>query len=169
MKIDDSRARYDFRNTYLSALGYRCYKEYLASDDWKTIRNSILCGHTAVCVLCENIAQVVHHLKYDPSVLLGLWNHYLVPLCHKCHNVIEVDGDTKNSHQQANTRFFVALRANRTKSGREWERAHYAAIKSSNKDGSRERNAKMVTAIINENWQELRELWVDRLNKKETP
>jgi hypothetical protein len=81
---------YRKRDEVLSELGYRSYQEYLDSDDWKVIKNRVL-KDFPTCLACNKPSQVVHHVKYSASVLLGLEDIYLASLCHKCHELIEVD------------------------------------------------------------------------------
>lgn len=119
---DKVRERYTRRNDLLKQLGYLSYRDYLASEDWKKIRREVLELGSA-CVMCERPAQVVHHVKYDMYVLLGLDYSRLAPLCHRCHEKIEVDGDTKRRMGTANVMLFAAAR--RTKHGRAWCEAYY--------------------------------------------
>jgi len=92
---------YEDRKEFLSALGYTSYPEYLASDDWKKIRERKLYKHPT-CLICPNDATHVHHMSYVVAVLLGLKNELLVSLCETCHSRIEFDGKRKRSLEEAN-------------------------------------------------------------------
>lgn len=93
---------YERRNGRLSDLGYAGYQEYLASDDWKAIRDRKLAKHPR-CLICPGAASQVHHLDYGPDTLLGLVPSSLVSLCRECHRWIEFDGDgRKRTLREAN-------------------------------------------------------------------
>ena len=97
---------YHERNDRLSALGYVRYQDYLKSDDWKRIRDKKLAHHRD-CKLCRGPSQVVHHVDYRYDTLLGLCPLMLVPLCHRCHERIEVCPDgRKRSLDEANAELF---------------------------------------------------------------
>jgi hypothetical protein len=110
--------KYDRRARVLQKLGYRSYREYLASDDWKAIRSRVLATAKG-CLLCDRPAAVVHHVKYSEPVLLGLDDARLAPLCHQCHESLEIDADGhKTRMSTANTGLFT--RARSTERGRAW-------------------------------------------------
>lgn len=98
------------RNENLSELGYESYRQYLASDDWKRIRESRLKAHPA-CVLCVGTATELHHLDYTIVTLLGMVRKRLVPLCRDCHHGIEFDGDRKRDLMEANLDLIRKARA----------------------------------------------------------
>lgn len=60
--------RYEERKSVFSALGYRNYQEYLASDDWKAVRNQHL-ALNPTCVCCEAPATQVHYTACDENTL----------------------------------------------------------------------------------------------------
>lgn len=103
------RMPYMVRNEVLKALGYRTYKEYLASEDWKAIRASVL-DRFPFCICCESRSQVVHHLRYDSRTMLGINNANLAPLCHRCHETIEIDNGQKTTMGSANMLLFDLAR-----------------------------------------------------------
>jgi hypothetical protein len=92
---------YRRRNDKLSQLGYAGYAEYLKGDDWKRVREDKL-RRFPQCLLCERVANQVHHLDYSHEVLLGLRPQLLVTLCGDCHERIEFDGGEKRSLPEAN-------------------------------------------------------------------
>lgn len=103
------RMPYMVRNEVLKSIGYRTYKEYLASEDWKSLRKSIL-DRFVFCICCDSKAQVVHHLRYDSRTLLGINNANLAPLCHKCHEAIEIENGEKTRMGTANVLLFAMAR-----------------------------------------------------------
>ena len=84
---------YQQRTERLSTVGYANYQEYLASDDWRAIRERKLRRHP-YCLLCQAVACQVHHMDYHCGTLLGLRDHRLVTLCDKCHEGIELARDS---------------------------------------------------------------------------
>lgn len=63
------------------------YREYLASDLWKTIRARVLKRDNETCC-CGNRATQVHHREYSPAVMTGHNDAMLVSLCKPCHDWI---------------------------------------------------------------------------------
>ncbi len=96
---------YEKRNDKLLELGYTSYVAYLASDDWKKIRNRKLARYPH-CLLCGVPASQVHHLRYDYSTLLGFHDLFLVQLCSGCHKKIEFNGEKKRHLKDANRVLF---------------------------------------------------------------
>jgi hypothetical protein len=94
---------YSTRNELLIAFGYRTYKQYLKSDEWKAIRQRVFQQYSE-CICCDRAAEVVHHVKYDSATLLGLHTLNLAPLCRSCHERMEIDeSGEKGSLARANT------------------------------------------------------------------
>lgn len=62
-------------------------QEYLKSDEWKQLRQTIL-GAKPNCQCCKmNEASDVHHLVYKNIVDIKV-NTDLIPVCRTCHNFI---------------------------------------------------------------------------------
>jgi hypothetical protein len=121
------RQRYSRRNRLLSKLGYLGYRDYLKSDDWKRIRAEVM-ATDPLCILCERRAEVLHHSQYTVDVLLGLNNSRLAPLCHRCHERIEIDElGKKRSMSDANHILFAEATA--TASGMAWRTAYFGGCK----------------------------------------
>lgn len=78
------------RNSRLRELGYRSYREYINSDDWKSISREKL-AETPNCQRCGKKANQVHHTDYSFEVILGIDRTKLVSLCGACHRAIEFD------------------------------------------------------------------------------
>lgn len=93
---------YQDRNGRISELGYRSYREYLASPDWRAIRDSRLRDFPR-CLLCEKPACQVHHMDYGYPTLLGLIPALLVSLCDSCHECIEFADGHKRDLAAANS------------------------------------------------------------------
>ena len=117
---------YDRRKAMLSKLGYGSYAEYLASDAWKEIRSRVL-AQCPQCLMCDRPAAVVHHVKYFDTVLLGLQDSCLAPLCHDCHELIEVQHGKKTRMGTANCTLFEAAR--KTPQGRRWAAEYYKRLR----------------------------------------
>lgn len=60
-------------------------EEYLNSDEWKRLRETILNGKPD-CSLCGNDATEVHHMVYRNFVDTKVTD--LIPVCRECHNYI---------------------------------------------------------------------------------
>lgn len=115
---------YAERNEKLPYMGYATYREYLASDEWKSIRERRLARRPR-CLVCESAAVVVHHMSYDERTMLGLDGTYLVCLCHRCHERIEIDGvGGKRTLREAN----LELLSLATAAGRHGWVAHMRAM-----------------------------------------
>ena len=82
---------YQSRDLLLKELGYSSYSEYLRSDEWKSLRASVL-ARRKWCLVCDRIATELHHFSYDAPVMLGMCHDLLIPLCRKCHIDVEIDG-----------------------------------------------------------------------------
>jgi len=90
-----SRA-YKKRNKILKQrLGYSSYKEYLNSDLWYKLRTNVLKLNNYKCDICDAIANQVHHIDYKIATLRGEKLEKLIPLCQKCHKLIEFDNNKK--------------------------------------------------------------------------
>lgn len=62
-------------------------EEYLNSDEWKNLRNTILSAQPA-CQCCGNLATDVHHMVYRNIVDVKISD--LLPVCRSCHNELHV-------------------------------------------------------------------------------
>lgn len=101
---------YKCRNKKLSNLGYESYKEYLDSEDWKAIRSRVLDANRNCC-LCASPTKTVHHYCYLESVLLGLADEMLFPLCDNCHEAVEFNGEEKRSLEESQQALTDAFRS----------------------------------------------------------
>jgi len=109
---------YATRNELLIEFGYRTYKQYLKSDEWKAIRQRVFDQYSK-CICCDSAAEVVHHVKYDSATLLGLHILHLAPLCRSCHEQMEIDDSgEKAALARANTLMFDMARKKNPK--QEW-------------------------------------------------
>jgi hypothetical protein len=79
---------YAARDRELRRLGFGSYRDYLASDLWKGIRQRILARHPR-CFLCGDTAEQVHHGSYKRAALTGKDLRTLFSLCRACHESIE--------------------------------------------------------------------------------
>jgi len=96
--------RYKQRDEVLKSIGFSSYKEYLASNLWKSIRARVL-REFSTCQ-CGKPATQVHHRSYKKRYLLGRGKLRLAmkPICEDCHKQIEFDGDQKTSLGRANAK-----------------------------------------------------------------
>lgn len=62
-------------------------EEYLKSDEWKNLRQTIL-GSNPDCQCCGKSASDVHHLVYRNIVDIKISD--LIPVCRKCHDFIHL-------------------------------------------------------------------------------
>jgi hypothetical protein len=97
-KKNKLRAYFD-RNARLSELGYRSYREYIASDDWKKISREKR-EKVPLCERCGKKASQVHHTSYSFQVLLGIDTSGLVSLCDRCHEEIEFQITSGKKHKR---------------------------------------------------------------------
>lgn len=103
--------RYEYRNAALLELGFASYKEYLQSEYWHRIKEKLPLEEW-VCLFCLGEAQVLHHVRYDSWTLIGEDLECLAPLCHACHEAIEIDEGKKTTMEQANTQLFAGIYRN---------------------------------------------------------
>lgn len=105
-----SKQTYEDRNIIIKDMGYANYHDYLASPLWIEIRDRVYTEKGGKCIVCENIAQVIHHRGYGRDVLEGKTLSPLVPLCHKCHKNIEfTENDIKRSLNEVDAKLMVLL------------------------------------------------------------
>lgn len=84
-----NKPTYSARNILLGLLGYRDYRDYLASELWSEIRSAVLDRDDYSCRLCGEPTRIVHHIQYDVDTLLGDKFDNLVSLCDGCHTKVE--------------------------------------------------------------------------------
>lgn len=73
------------RNALLRWLGFSSYKKYLASDDFKLIKNRVWFRDGGECVKCHRPATQIRHLSYSLAVLTGEDITDAVCSCRDCH------------------------------------------------------------------------------------
>lgn len=105
----DAAVQYSQRNKKLQAMGYANYREYLASDLWRSIRSRIMTRDKAICRMCKAKATEVHHLRYTQRVLEGRSDKHLLALCRSCHEAAEFRGEEKVSPSESRLRVLEAL------------------------------------------------------------
>lgn len=79
----------------LRRLGFDNYRQYLASDLWKTIRRRVLERDGNLCATCGKEARHVHRRSYEYAALSGDSIDNLVSLCGGCHFSIELRSGRK--------------------------------------------------------------------------
>lgn len=108
------RRIYDARDGVLRSMGFRDYRDYLASPLWREIRARVL-RKRPECRLCGGTATQVHHTKYLKGDLYGTRLDNLIPLCGGCHRRIEFrdrDGLKLNT-KQATAKLKILVDRNR--------------------------------------------------------
>jgi hypothetical protein len=96
------RGGYIKRDGELSSIGFESYREYLDSDEWKSIRHEVL-SESGSCCMCNETASQVHHFSYEREVLIGLVRELLFPVCDDCHQLIEFSGGKKRTLRESQT------------------------------------------------------------------
>lgn len=103
---------YRERDVILKFMGFDSYESYRRSETWKRI-NARKRRKFPKCEVCESKTEVVHHISYCRSCLLGCRDWLLVCLCHKCHAEIEIDAEgNKRSLKKANKTLRKLMREN---------------------------------------------------------
>lgn len=74
------------------------YKDYLASDLWKSIRQRVLERDNHTCRICDEPAYTAHHSNYSGAVLAGRSLVALFAICNSCHKFIEFNQDGSKAH-----------------------------------------------------------------------
>lgn len=92
---------YAQRDMHLKSMGYRSYKEYLHSDLWNVIRQLVLMRDGGVCQCCGDVAEQVHHDRYDIEVLRGRNVKPLYAMCRKCHELVEFRDNAKRHYKSS--------------------------------------------------------------------
>ena len=119
---------YESRYKYLRYLGFKSYKEYLASDLWKEIRRKAFKCHGRECYLCDKPATELHHNRYSLKDLQGKRLKFIKPVCRQCHEEIEFKNGEKATVGQAKMAF-NRKRKHKTRAEREAQRKETAKRK----------------------------------------
>ena len=91
------------------------YEEYLHSELWHCLRNTVLNRDHYRCRICHKPASQVHHLDYSHTTMAGTRLHRLVAICHPCHKRISFDAQgRKRSTSAANRTFRNLVRKQRS-------------------------------------------------------
>lgn len=86
---------YKVRLEVLRRNGFKSYKQYLASDLWKSIRARVLERDEFKCKVCERKASQVHHLSYGDVTIRGERLDKMEAVCGRCHLRLEMKRGTK--------------------------------------------------------------------------
>lgn len=79
---------YRERDNNLVAMGFKNYRQYLASGLWRQIRARV----QGECLRCGRPRTCVHHASYDIETMKGERIDTLVPACRRCHEQAEKAG-----------------------------------------------------------------------------
>ena len=96
---------YARRLKHLRSLGFKSYPEYLKSDLWKRVRARVFLEKGQNCSLCANEATQVHHNRYHRNDLIGKKLSFLVPICRRCHELIEHENGKKLKHCEVRRKY----------------------------------------------------------------
>ena len=88
MRRDKPVAEYKERDRILRGIGFKDYRDYLASSTWAKIRTAKL-KRVPACEICHDMAIQVHHRTYSALNLLGHSNEGLLSVCRSCHWMLE--------------------------------------------------------------------------------
>lgn len=111
VRTPDTYTPYMNRDVFLYSLGFDSYKEYLASDLWKSIRERVYAKRGRQCTLCWRVARYLHHQSYAPAVLLGEDINPILPICYICHNLVEIDASGRKRPMGEVHKVFRKMRA----------------------------------------------------------
>jgi len=100
-----SGTTYASRDYLLPQLGFKTYRDYLASDLWHKIQARVYSARGKKCYLCGRDATELHHMRYHKDDLLGKNIKFIVPICHECHIYIEFNDGQKRSLSDVNILF----------------------------------------------------------------
>ena len=79
--------KYELFLESLKVSGYSSYKEYLASDEWKSSKDWYAkLGLPSTCLVCGCDRIELHHWRYEPIDRFEPW--HLIPLCSDHHEEI---------------------------------------------------------------------------------
>jgi len=81
---------FKIRADNLALLNYNSWPSYLASSNWKLIKDIVL-KNRKQCSFCFTPASLVHHSSFDIEVLLGKDLTKLHSVCSSCHSKCKVD------------------------------------------------------------------------------
>jgi hypothetical protein len=78
------------------------YEDYRKTKLWKQIKARIFLRDNNSCKRCGGAADHVHHISYDPVVMLGQDDSRLVALCSGCHEIVHFNssGVRRNQEEQ---------------------------------------------------------------------
>jgi hypothetical protein len=102
---------YRSRNAILRGLGFATYRDYLASDLWRTVRAAVFKVKGRACYLCGKPATELHHNRYHANDLTGKRLKFINPICRGCHEGIEFQGGEKVTLKKAASTFRKRRRA----------------------------------------------------------
>lgn len=77
------------------------YEDYRKTKLWKQIKARIFLRDNNSCKRCGGAADHVHHVSYDPVVMVGQDDSKLVALCSGCHNIVHFNSlDIKRNQEE---------------------------------------------------------------------
>lgn len=105
-----NKSFYETRRLALLELGFYSYHDYLISDLWMSIRESVMRQDDYTCLLCGDEATQVHHQLYEYDDLVGNRFDNLIAVCADCHHAIEFCGRTKRTGPSARRQCMKMMR-----------------------------------------------------------
>jgi len=98
------------KTSVLQWLNFADYSDYLDSELWKQIRESVFKIKGTTCCLCPCEATEIHHHSYGVEVMNGTDLNPLFPICRKCHHSIDMNRGRKRSLREVQEHFRSRLR-----------------------------------------------------------
>lgn len=94
--VDIQCLSFTAKDDFVKAIGFASYADYLTSDLWAWIRNSLMQSEAAsYCRVCESATGLCwHHRDYSIAILAGNFtssSDVVVRLCNDCHKAIHVE------------------------------------------------------------------------------
>lgn len=107
---------WQLRAVNVAKLGFASYQDYLGSDLWRRIRESVLIRANYRCQACRSRrANQVHHRDYRLATLAGKTLAGLTAICRKCHELGSVENAIVLTPFVTNARLGEIRRKKRTR------------------------------------------------------
>jgi len=111
---------YQRRDAALQEIGFASYREYLDSELWAKIRRMAFAKWGHICNKCRDKAELIHHANYSVDTLLGRDLSGLVPVCHACHTVAELDRFGNKGDLHSANKYLGCTKSERKERDRVW-------------------------------------------------
>ena len=107
--MSDARKTFEARDSFLLSIGFQNYDEYLQSDLWESIKNSLRQHSESLqCICCKSkVGLCWHHRDYSPFIMVGNFSFasgLVVRICASCHKAIHFSDGKRVPLCEANER-----------------------------------------------------------------